>query len=84
MQNVIVICQYENIEDEIIKSTNIRKIEELLGSKSKSEAKSDLRTEKNLMKKLLNKKFDFNKFWQGPVPKYINQKVKNHENIRLK
>lgn len=83
-KNVIVICQYDNIEDEIIKSTNIKKIEDLLGSKSKSEAKSDLRKEKDLMKKLLNKEFDFNKFWQGSIPEYINQKVKTHKNIRLK
>lgn len=82
-KEVIVICQYDNIEDEIIKATNIKKIEELLNSKSKAEAKTDLNKERNLMKKLSDKNFDFNKFWRGAVPDYIIQKVEGHQKIRL-
>lgn len=82
-KQVIVICQYDNIEDEIKKSTNVT-VRELLNSKSEKEAKSDLRHEKNLMKKLLDKNFDFNKFWQGTIPEYIKKQVETHKKIRLK
>lgn len=47
-KQVVVICQYDNIEDEIIKSTNIRKIKKLLNSKSDSDWKADVLNEKNL------------------------------------
>ena len=82
-KQVIVICQYDNVEDEIIKSTNIRKIKELLNSRSDSDWKTDVLREKNLMRKLLDKNFDFNKFWQGGVPIFIS-KVETPEKIKLK
>lgn len=49
-KQVVVICQYDNIEDEIIKSTNIRKIKELLNSKSNSDWKADVLNKKNYEK----------------------------------
>lgn len=82
-KQVVVICQYDNIEDEIIKSTNIRKIKELLNSKSDSDWKTDVLNEKKLMKKLLDKEFDFSKFWQGEIPVFIN-KVETSKKIKLK
>lgn len=47
-KQVVVICQYDNIEDEIIKFINIRKIKALLNSKSDSDWKTDVLNEKNL------------------------------------
>lgn len=82
-KDIVVIIQKENLEDEIIKATSIKKIEELLNSLSKSEWKSDLIKEKNLMKKLLNKKFDFDKFWKADLPKFIKN-IKTSDEIRLK
>ena len=82
-KQVVVICQYDNIEDEIIKSTNIRKIKELLNSKSDSDWKSDVIKEKNLIKKLIDKKFDVSKFWLGKVPTFIN-KVEDSKRIKIK
>ncbi len=82
-KQVIVVCQYDNLEDEIIKSTDIRKIKELLNSKSDSDWKRDVLKEKNLMIKLLNKNFKFDKFWKGILPDFIT-KVETHDKIRLK
>ena len=82
-KQVVVICQYDNIEDELIKSTNIKKIKELLYSKSDSDWKSDVIKEKNLIKKLIDKKFDVSKFWLGKVPTFIN-KVEDSKRIKIK
>ena len=82
-KQVVVICQYDNIEDELIKSTNIKKIKELLNSKSDSDWKSDVIKEKNLIKKLIDKKFDVSKFWLGKVPTFIN-KVEDSKRIKIK
>ena len=36
-----------------------------------------------LLKKLLNKKFDFDKFWKADLPKFIKD-TKTSDEIRLK
>lgn len=38
---------------------------------------------KKIMKKLLDKGFDFAKFWQGEIPVFIN-KVETSKKIKLK
>ena len=52
-----------NLEDELIRCCNIRKIKDLLGSKSEKEYKADLIKEKNLAKKLTEKEFDIKHLW---------------------
>lgn len=71
IKQVICIPQVENLEDEIIRSCNIKQMKELLGSKSNKDYKHDLIVEKNLKKKLLTHQFDINKFWsKSPQNKY--------------
>ena len=61
--NALLIPQIQNLEDEIIYSTSIKKITELLDSKSSSDFKRDFLKEKNTLKKLKDEDFDIKKFW---------------------
>lgn len=63
VNKVICIPQVNNLEDELIRSCNIKQIKELLGSRSNKDYKHDLIAEKNLKKKLLAHCFDINEFW---------------------
>ena len=63
VQDVFCVTQVKNLEDELIRSCDIRQIKELTGSKSNKDFKADLLKEKNLDKKLKAKNFDFTKFW---------------------
>ena len=58
VKNVYCITQVKNLEDELIRSTNIKRIDELLESKSKSNFKRDFIKEKNLKQKLEAHSFD--------------------------
>lgn len=64
-KDVYCVLQVNNLEDELIKSTDIKDIKELLNSKSNSDFKKDLIDEKNLIKKLNFHKFDINKMWNS-------------------
>ena len=48
VNKVICIPQVNNLEDELIRSCNIKQIKELLGSRSNKDYKHDLIAEKNL------------------------------------
>ena len=82
VKDIIFIPQILCIEDELVYSTDIKKIEELLDSKSKREFKADFNNCSNLLEKLLKKGFDINKIWSrnsdGEFSKYQNssQKIK--------
>ena len=85
VKEVYCITQVKNIEDELIRSTDIKHIEELLGSKSKSDFKRNFIREKNLKQKLAVHSFDLNMLWcrkpQTPYDKIRNDSsiVKNKE-----
>lgn len=71
VKQVICIPQVKNLEDELIRSCNIKQIKELLGSKSNKEYKHDLLTEKNLKMKLIKSNFDMKQFWnQKPTNEF--------------
>lgn len=80
VKDVYCITQVKNIEDELIRSTNINKIEELLGSKSKTDFKRDFIREKNIKKKLVSHSFDINMLW-CKEPQRPFEKIKNNSNI---
>ena len=63
VKEVYCITQVKNIEDELIRSTDIKRIEELLGSKSKTDFKRDFIRERNLKQKLTVHSFDLNVLW---------------------
>lgn len=63
VSEVICVIQVKNLEDELIRSCNIKQIKELLGSKSAKDYKADLIKEKNLAKKLKERQFNIKYFW---------------------
>lgn len=63
VSEVITIPQVRNLEDELKYSCNIRRITDLLNSRSASEFKSDLIHITNLGSKLKEHSFDINRFW---------------------
>lgn len=77
VKRVICVMQVRNLEDELVRSCNIRQIKELLGSKSNKDYKHDLIAEKNLKNKLLQHDFDILKMWswqdQGNYSKMENE-----------
>ena len=71
------ITQVRNLEDELVRCTNVRKIEELLDSKGRADFKRDFNKEKNLKQKLQNHSFEISKLWnqkpQKPFDKIVNE-----------
>ena len=57
------VMQVHNLEDEIKRSTDVKEIKDLLGSKSNKEYKHDFIIEKNLYDKLKRHLFDFERIW---------------------
>lgn len=63
ISKVITIPQIPNLEGELVYSCSIRRITELLGSRSRVEFKSDLLHITNLDSKLKEHEFSIEKFW---------------------
>lgn len=82
VSEVVLIPQVGNLEEELVRSCNIKKIEELLNSKSRSGFKGDLLHISNLDKKLLEHEFDIRLFWNG-VPTAPYQNIAN-QSARVK
>ncbi|MBO5495641.1 MAG: hypothetical protein J5964_07980 [Eubacterium sp.] len=63
ISKVITVPQVKNLEDELLRSCNIKDIKDLLNSRSKKEYKSDLIRVTNLDAKLIEHSFDISLFW---------------------
>lgn len=73
ISKVLTIPQVKNLEDELIRSCKIKKITQLLNSRSKKDFKSDLIRVTNLDSKLKEHNFDIKLFWnQQPGTPYHN------------
>lgn len=73
VSEIVTIPQVPNLEQELVRSCDIKRAVELLGSKSKKEFKADLIRVTNLANKLREHHFDINQFWCGlPPPPYQN------------
>lgn len=68
IKDILFIPQVLNLEDELIRSCSIKKIEELTKSKSSKSFKRDLLRISNLEYRLLDCNFDFTQFWNMPAP----------------
>ena len=75
--SVVCITQVRNLEDELVRSCNIKAVRELTGSKTDSEYKSKLISATNLAALLTKRGFDVNKFWSkkpdGLFSEFINE-----------
>lgn len=77
--NYIFIYQDKNLEDEIVKSTSLKKISEMFGVKSIGEHKTIFIENKNLLQKLESIEFDVNKIWlynDNKLPENKSKKIK--------
>ena len=68
IKEVIIIPQVSKLEDELVRSCNIRQIKELLNSNTNDEFKHDVLGVTNLDAKLRQHQFDINKFWTSTPP----------------
>ena len=68
VKEVITIPQVSKLEDELVRSCNIRQVKELLNSKTNAEFKHDVLGVSNLDAKLRQHQFDINKFWITTPP----------------
>lgn len=83
VKDVLCITQVKNLEDELIRSCNIKKIKELTDSKSDREYKHDLIKDNNFSQKLEKHNFDFGLFWNSVDDKF-NGIPNNAEKIKIK
>ena len=63
IKDVWLIPEVTNFEEELLYSTNIKSVKELIPSRSTAEFKGDFCKEKNLTKKLEQHSFDSRRFW---------------------
>lgn len=76
---VIVIVQNQNLKEELIKATNINSITEILNSKSEKEWEKDMLTTMNFFAYLKRVEFDMSKFWNSPLPKWLENEYTSDE-----
>lgn len=83
VSEIVTIPQVHNLEDELVRSCDIRMITELLDSKSNKDFKTDFIRANNLVQKLKEHKFDINRLWSQP-PASPYQKITNQaEKVKL-
>lgn len=63
IKEVWCVTQVQNLEDELLRSTNLSDVTVLTGSKSHKEYKHDFICEKRLFEKLKKHSFDISKIW---------------------
>lgn len=63
VSEIVTIPQVANLEQELVRSCNIKTITELLGSRSKGDFKRDINKVTNLTQKLRKHHFDIRQFW---------------------
>lgn len=63
VKDVWCVMQVEKLEDELRRSTDVKKIKDLIGCRSDSDFKRDFLKEKRLMVKLKEHKFSIDKMW---------------------
>ncbi|MCM1046707.1 MAG: hypothetical protein NC417_14480 [Candidatus Gastranaerophilales bacterium] len=83
VKDVICIPQVDNLEDELIRSCNIKQIRELTGSKSNKDFKHELIIERNLATKLKSKDFDIKKFWTSVPANQYREIANSASEIKL-
>lgn len=84
VSRVLCVTQVKNLEDEFLRSCNIRKIRELTGSKSDKDFKHDLIKDSNFHQKLRVHKFDLSKFWSTTDNDTYSKIANDAEKIKLK
>ena len=84
IKEVWCIPQVENLEDELVRATNIHNIKELLDSDGINKFKADFIKEKRLFQKLCEKNFDLGKMWSSKPGKKYDGIVNDGAKIKMK
>ena len=77
IKEVWTITQIENFEDEIKRSTDIKELKDLLGSKSNKDFKHDFLRTKDVLGKLEDHHFSISKMWSKKPGKPFNSFLEN-------
>ncbi len=83
VSEVITITQVPNLEQELVRSCDIKQITELLDSKSFKDFKRDFNRTTNLSDKLRQHHFNIERFWSTPPPSPYQNIVNQAEKIKL-
>ena len=83
VSKIITVPQVRNLEDELVRSCDIKKITQLLNSRSVSKFKSDLIHISNLDAKLLEHQFDIDVFWSQSPPAPYQHIINNSNEIKI-
>ncbi len=62
-KDIVLITQVNNLEDELVRSCNIKRAEEFFNSRNLKEFKKNFKNSRNLYLELDKKGFDFTKMW---------------------
>ena len=65
IKDIWLILQVNNLEEELMRVTDVREIKELIGCKSNKDFKSAFISEKNLIVKLLHHNMNFGRLWMS-------------------
>lgn len=68
IKRILCVPQVLNLEDELVRATNVRQAADILNSKTLTDFKRDLIRCSNLDKKLQDKDFDISKLWIKEPP----------------
>ena len=84
VKEIICITQVKNLEEELVRSCNIKSAQELTNSKTLKNYKRDIKNITNLDKKLKKHNFDIEKFWSKNDSVYEREGIKNEaEKIKI-
>lgn len=83
VSEIVTIPQVHNLEDELVRSCDIKAAQDLLGSKSRSDFKTDLIRVTNLAQKLTAHKFDINLLWSQTPPSPYQAISNTSEKIKI-
>ena len=72
VDDVWCIMQVNNLEEELLRTTDIREIKELIGCRSNSDFKREWKKEKRIIEKLREHHFDYGNFWNSCPGKEYN------------
>ena len=82
IRQIITIPQFRNLEEELIRSTDVRHIRELIGCSHDSNFKTAFIEEKRLFDKLQSHHFDIGKLWScSPEDPFKTIGIENHAEL---
>lgn len=83
VEDILCALQVKNLEEELIRATDVKKAKDLIGCQSDKDFKREFIREKRLMHKLYSHNFDIKKFWSTEATGIFGKYKNNGEEIKL-